>query len=289
MSWDGKSRGNVLGHKIFVFILSKLGLNVAYFFLSFVALYFFLFVGKSRKAVYYLYKNRLGYSTLKSAIGTYRNFFSFGQSLIDKVAIMAGQKHQYKQQRHNGGQHLDQLTKEGKGAVLISGHVGNFEVGSQLLELTHGNSISVIMHDADHKKLKEYIGDVTEKKSFKIIPIKDDLSHVFEIKNALANNEFICVHGDRFMEGADVVEKEFLGEKAYFPKGPFIIATRFGAPVTFVFVFRKGKRLYEFTATAPKTYIRDIDGAINDYIARLEEVVKESPNQWFNHYPFWKK
>ena len=37
--WDGKSRGTVLGYKIFVFFIKKAGIKSAYFILYFVASY----------------------------------------------------------------------------------------------------------------------------------------------------------------------------------------------------------------------------------------------------------
>ena len=56
--WDGKSKGTLLGYKIFVFCIKKLGIKAAYFVLYFVASYYFLFLKKSNKAVFY-YLNRL--------------------------------------------------------------------------------------------------------------------------------------------------------------------------------------------------------------------------------------
>ena len=285
MSWDGKTRGNLFGHQIFVFALNSLGLWFAYFILLFVALYFFLFVRRSRKSVFYFFHSRLGYSVLSAYWATYINFFKFGQNLIDKFAIMSGGKSKYST-THKGGEYLDEMTKNGTGGVLMSGHVGNFEVGGQLLERL-GGKINVIMQDEDHEKIKKYMESKSEKKSFNIIAIKEDLSHVINIKNALINNEFICVHGDRFIEGAETIELDFLGKKARFPKGPFVIATRFGAPVTFNFVIKTGIRSYQFSATEPKLYRRKLDECMKDYVSKLEEVVRSNPHQWFNHYDFW--
>ncbi|MBL4653852.1 MAG: lipid A biosynthesis acyltransferase [Flavobacteriales bacterium] len=285
MSWDGKTRGNLLGQQIFVFALKRLGLRVAYFILLFVAAYFFLFVSKSRKSVFYFFHSRLGYSALSAYWATYINFYKFGQNLIDKFAILSGEKSKYST-THNGGEYLDEMTKNGTGGVLMSGHIGNFEVGGQLLERL-GGKINVIMQDEDHEKIKKYMNSKSKQKSFNIIPIKNDLSHVISIKNALAENEFICVHGDRYMEGAETVELDFLGKKAKFPKGPFVIATRFGAPVTFAFVVKTDMRSYRFSATKPKLYNRKLEECMQDYVAKLEEVVKANPHQWFNHYEFW--
>jgi len=198
---------------------------------------------------------------------------------------MSGGKSKYST-THQGGQYLEEMTKSGTGGILMSGHVGNFEVGAQLLGQLMGK-INVIMQDEDHEKIKKYVEAKSEKKAFNIIAIKEDLSHVINIKNALTKNEFICVHGDRFIEGAETIELDFLGKKAKFPKGPFVIATRFGAPVTFNFVIKTGKQSYQFSATAPKLYSRKLDECMKDYVAKLEEVVRAHPHQWFNHYNFW--
>jgi hypothetical protein len=53
--WEGKSKGTVLGHKIFVFILNHLGLKPAYIVLRFVALYYFLFARKSNRFSFLLF------------------------------------------------------------------------------------------------------------------------------------------------------------------------------------------------------------------------------------------
>ena len=88
-SWEGKSRGNKLGYKIFVFILKYVGVMPAYFVLRFVALYYFLFLPKAYKPIYYYFHHRIGFSKLKSIQKTYRNFYLFGQSILDKMVVMA--------------------------------------------------------------------------------------------------------------------------------------------------------------------------------------------------------
>src|ERR1700741_858740 len=87
--WQGKSKGTPLGYKIFVFILRRLGVVPAYILLRFVALYYFLFSWSASRPIYYYFRRRLGYSWLKSIINIYRNFYVLGQTLIDKVMVMA--------------------------------------------------------------------------------------------------------------------------------------------------------------------------------------------------------
>ena len=89
-AWQGKSKGTLLGYRIFVAVLKRLGVMPAYFILRFVALHFFLFSYKSSKSAYDYFHRKLGYGVIKSLYKVYQNYFSFGQSIIDKVVVMSG-------------------------------------------------------------------------------------------------------------------------------------------------------------------------------------------------------
>ena len=93
--WDGKSKGTVLGYKIFVFFINKIGIRSAYFVLYFVASYYFLFLKKSNRAIYYYFHQRLGYSALKSRLHVFKSYYTFGQTIIDKVSITAGMRNKF--------------------------------------------------------------------------------------------------------------------------------------------------------------------------------------------------
>jgi predicted LPLAT superfamily acyltransferase len=88
--------------------------------------------------------------------------------------------------------------------------------------------------------IKEYLESVSVKKSnIKFIYVKEDMSHIFEINQALSNNELICFTGDRYFEGSKYLEAELLGKSAKFPAGPFLIASRLGVPVVYVYVMKE--------------------------------------------------
>ncbi|HAB28688.1 MAG TPA: lipid A biosynthesis acyltransferase, partial [Xanthomarina gelatinilytica] len=88
--WQGKSRGTVLGYKIFVFFMKKVGIGAAYFILYFVAAYFCFFSKDSTKSIYYYLRHRLKYSKLKSVFGIFKSYYVFGQTILDKIAISSG-------------------------------------------------------------------------------------------------------------------------------------------------------------------------------------------------------
>jgi predicted LPLAT superfamily acyltransferase len=152
------------------------------------------------------------------------------------------------------------------------------------------------MLDAEHEKIKEYLSEFTQR-SFNIIPVKDDNSHVYLISEALRNHEIVCMHGDRFLPGSKTLTASLLGGEALLPTGPFYLAMKYGVPVSFVFAMKELKTHYHFFATAPAYYsqqstlsARDamLRNILNDYLKEVEEKIRHYPYQWFNYYEFWK-
>lgn len=287
--WDGKSKGTLLGYKIFVFCIRKLGIKTAYVVLYFVASYYFLFLKKSNQATFYYFKERLGYSFLKAKASVYKSYFSFGQTLIDKTAISAGLRNKFTYE-FDGVEILYKLLEEKKGGVLISAHIGNFEIAEHFFsEIDLDCQINLVTTDLEHSVIKEYLESVSMKSSIKFIIVRDDLSHIFEINNALSNNELICFTGDRYFEGTKCLTAPFLGQDANFPAGPFLIASRLKVPVVFVYVMKEPNLHYHLYAREANTKHRDEKGLLNAYIESVESMLRKYPLQWFNYFEFWKK
>ncbi len=295
-SWKGQSRGTVLGYKIFVFTLKYLGLSFAYFILLFVAFYFFLFSTSSSKEIYFYFRKIHKFSVIKSILGVYRNYYTFGQVLLDKFAILGGLKGKFTY-NFDGEHFLQQMANEKTGGIIITAHMGSFETAGQLLERIN-TRINLIMLDAEHQQIKKYVSDVLVNKGINIIAIQTDLSHIIPISNALINKELIAIAGDRFMNDSKVYKVDFLGKKAIFPSGPFYLAARFGVPVTYAFAMKESKTHYHFFASQP-IYIPKMGNKeeqekvllqyVENYAKEFEKMVKQYPYQWFNYYPFWEK
>ncbi len=285
--WDGKSKGSLLGYKIFVYCIKKLGIKAAYSVLVFVAFYYFIFEKRSNKAIFYYFNKRLGYSYLKSIWSVYKSYFVFGQTIIDKTAISAGLRDKFTYE-FDGVELLKKLLAEKKGGVLISAHVGNFEIAEHFFgEIDLDFQINLVTTDMEHSAIKEYLESVTKKSSIKFILVKDDLSHIFEINNALANNELICFTGDRYFEGTKTLTEELLGQEAHFPAGPFLIASRLKVPVLFVYVMKEANLHYHLYARESEAKHRDEKGLLTAYTTSVEKMLAQYPLQWFNYFDFW--
>ena len=285
--WDGKTRGSLVGYKIFLFFINFLGLGFAYRLLRVVTYYYFLFAARPKAALLDFYKNVLHFSEEKATNLIRTNFYIFGQTLVDRAAFLLGKDKEFTHIFENEDYLID-IRNAGKGGILLSAHVGNWETAGNLLKGRITPTINIVMLDAEVEKIKKYMDLSTGGSRFKVIAIKNDLSHVIAIRNALINNEFVAIHADRYMEGAKFIELDFLGKRARFPYGPFVIASKFDAPVTFVFAAKDGKYSYHLSATPPiitKMKPEEIAGL---YIAELEKKVKQYPEQWFNYFNFFQ-
>jgi len=294
-SWKGQSRGNLLGYKIFILTLKYLGLSFAYFILVFVAFHFFLFSRKSSKHIYFYFRKIHKFSWIKTKWNIYKNYFTFGQILLDKFAILGGLKGKFTY-NFDGENYLREMVENKTGGIIVNSHIGNFEVAGQLLDRLD-TKINLLMLDAEHQKIKNYVSDILVNKDVNIIPLQSDYSHIIPISKVLINKELIAITGDRFVEENKVFEIDFMGQKALFPSGPFFLAARFGVPVTFTFAMKESKTHYHFYATSPEYVKRfrnpeeqekELKKFVEKFAKEFERILKMYPLQWFNYYEFWK-
>ena len=286
-SWDGRTKGTLAGYKAFVFLIRFLGIGVTYMLLRVVTYYYYLFATNQRNILLDFYRRTLHCSLSEAKMLTRRNFYLFGQTLVDRTAFLLGQHEKFNHTFENE-KYLIDIREHGKGGILLSAHVGNWETAGNLLKGRVTPTINIVMLDAEVESIKKFMDVTTGGSRFKVIAIKDDLSHVIAIRNALMNNEFVAIHADRYLDGARFIELDFLGKKARFPHGPFVIASKFDAPVTFVFAAKDGSRSYHLSATPPIYGKMKPEEIAALYVAELESKVKRYPEQWFNYFDFFK-
>ncbi len=290
--WQGKSRGSKSGYRIFVWVLKNFGVLPAYFLLRFVVVYFFFFSFKSSNHLFKFYHRRIGYDILKSLGYLFKNYFQLGQSIIDKVVMMSGIKNNFTF-NFDGEANLRKMVALRQGGILLSAHIGNWDIAGHLLKRLE-TKINIVIFDGEYQKIKEYLDSVTGGHTLNVIVIKNDLSHIYAINDALKNNELVCMHADRFVEGNKTLNGKLLGEKARFPLGPFLLAAKFKVPVSYVFAVKESNLHYHFFASAIKDYghlPKEIvmQEMLNDFTLEMEDKVKRYPEQWFNYYDFWEK
>jgi len=293
--WKGKSRGGIWGYKFFVLALRYFGISTAYFFLRFAVIYFVAFSPKAFNSIYFYFREIHQFSFVKSIYKIFQNYFVFGQILIDKIAIHAGFQSKFTF-NSVGKEHLMQMLDNKTGGLLISAHVGSWEVAGQLVG-NHGNKFNVVIFDAEHERIKKYLSTITADRNYDFIVMHNDLTHIFQIGAALKNYEIVSFQGDRFVDETKTITVNFMGRPAKFPTGPFYIAAKFDVPVLFFFAMKETKKQYKFYFTPAvkndafknhKNREEQVRYMLEQYVVELESIIKKYPEQWLNYYKFWE-
>ena len=284
--WSGRTKGFVLGYQIFIFLIKKLGIPVAYFLLYFVVPVYYVFLQKARKNLSATFKNipQLNSSSLQIII--YRNFHNLGKTLIDNFAILTKWSDNYSYTQE-GEEYLIDLIKNQKSAILISGHIGSWNIAGELLKKQKG-VINVVMFDGEAKRIKKLVERNIGESNYKIISIKKDLSHLFKIKTAVDNGELICIHADRYLEGANTITAKLFNKEVQFPLGPFAIVSKLNIPYSFVFAIKESMYKYQFSATKPQLS-NDPQIIANEFADILSQKLSKHPEQWFNYFNIFEK
>jgi predicted LPLAT superfamily acyltransferase len=118
---------------------------------------------------------------------------------------------------------------------------------------------------------------------------------MLRIRDCLEQGKFVGMLADRTFDDGPAESVAFLGEPALFPSGPMRVAAALRCPVIFMAGLYRGDNRYhvvfqhladfsQLTRDARQAAVR---GAIERYVALLEEACRRDPYNWFNFYDFW--
>ncbi|MDR3365366.1 MAG: lysophospholipid acyltransferase family protein [Prevotellaceae bacterium] len=289
--WKGNTGGGFLGQHGLIFLFKVLNIWVMYSIMALVVPFYMLFSRKSYRAMYSFFRRRLGYSQRKAFAGTYKNHFAFGQVILDRFAVFAGQKNIFEVEI-TGNEHFRRLTDGGKGFIIAGSHVGNFEISGYLLH-SAGTTINALVYAGETAVVRRNRTKILKHNNIRLIPVADDMSHLFAVHAALQRGEAVSMTCDRSLGSPKRVECDFLNGKADFPVGAFALATHFNVEVVAIFAVKESGKKYRVYVTPLQADEALTKHEKTEHLARafakeLEGIVRQYPTQWFNYYEFWK-
>src|SRR5690606_10727908 len=140
--------------------IRRMRLSFVYFLLQFIVFYYFFFARKARHGLQEFYRRAFGWSGRMVAGCIRRNFFVFGQTLLDRIAFLAGQGVWFRLTFEHED-YLIGMREAGKGGILLSAHLGNWEMAGNLLKGRVTPTINIVMLDAEVEKIKNYLDEKT--------------------------------------------------------------------------------------------------------------------------------
>ncbi len=289
-----KLRGNALGVWFFEMMLKIAGLKGAYCLLEMVSLYYVLFDREAvRVSLAYIEKRFPEAGAFKRYWHVYRLFVSQGRQLIDRHVI-ARKPNFFKYREVGVEESLRALHQSSQGLVLLTSHVGNWQVALRQMGGHLEKNIFIVMRPEDNPAIQEALKIGKEAKTVKLINPEGHLGGVLEMMQALNDGGVVCIMGDRGY-GFDTLEAPFLGRKACFPYGAFLIAAASGCPVIPIFTYK----------TSGKEYVADVTNIwhpvyagkenkkeqlakwVGNYVKLLEGFVEKHPYECFLFHQVW--
>lgn len=178
---------------------------------------------------------------------------------------------------------LEESLAKGKGIILVTGHIGNWELGAVFFG-RHGFKINVVTIPEGSERIDSIRGAYRMHQNIRTIVVDGSPFSSLEIVAALRRGEIVAMLVDRW-DGTDGVLAKFFGEDRRFPRGPFVLSRATGAPVIPAFIVRDGN-VYRGVVDPP-VYMdapEDEPGA-RRVSESLERMIRTYPDQWYNFAP----
>ena len=275
--WSGKTDGQPWMQRSLIAMFRVVPLWLPYGVMALVVPFYMIFNRKGYNAMYRFFRERMNYGRWKSFWKVYANHFHFGQIILDRFGVYAGKKYRFITE---GQELMDELETHPEGFVNLSSHVGNYEIAGYSLK-PKSKRFNALVYAGETATVMENRQKMLSQNNMSMIPVKEDMSHLFLLNNAIDNGEIVSMPADRIFGSQKAVECQFFGEKARFPMGAFALASKKNVPMLAVFVMKESYKTYH-------AYVREIKNA-QDFADNLEEIVKRYPTQWFNYFDFWKQ
>ena len=188
-----------------------------------------------------------------------------------------------------GMEHLEQARALGKGVLVISCHMGSYEVVSAIWSATL-TPVSFFAEELEPRALFEWYRGTRARLGISVLTL--DTGGLRRVLQALRDEEMVVTAIDRDIVGTGH-PLPFFGQLAPIPLGPAAIALRTGTPILPVCVYRLPDDTYQAEA-APVVFATDTGDpradqvrATEQVLRQLEEFIRRHPEQWHVPHAIW--
>lgn len=189
-----------------------------------------------------------------------------------------------------GLEHLTGVLAGGNGAVLATGHLGNWHLGPYFL-CQHGlPPVTVVMNqepDRGTQRMEEEMRD----RNMQVVYSNQSPLLNLALRAALRRGELVAFQMDRPASNRGL-RVSCAGKEATFALGPALLARTCEVPVVPVFFPLVGAGVEVIVRPprhSPRTADRqaDLQGLTRSLAEDYGEMIRRYPDQWFNFYRFW--
>ena len=299
-NWYEHKETTNLGYKL-MFLMLKLLPSWFMRLLAFPIGFFYWAFDKKTRLISKKYLSKVGKKS------TLAHVCSFALNLVENVQSWAG-KISFKNVNWQNDDVEDLVEKinSAKGCLIVMSHLGNSQMMKALASMGQSGterkmSITTIMDSELSAGFGALIKKINPDSNFHIVSSNNiGPDTIFLLQERLEKGEVVVIAGDRIGAHSDrYIELDFLGEKARFPYGVFLLLALLNVPTYFVNGLRhKDLTLNPQYAMFVKKSQIDFDCGRKEreeriqktarlYAENLAELCKKHPYQWYNFFDFW--
>jgi lauroyl/myristoyl acyltransferase len=228
----------------------------------------------------------------RRALATFR---SYALDVIDFLRALgapeADRRHQFRIEEEHRPL-FETILGQGRGMLLVTGHYGNWEVGSVLVRRALGIPMTIVAMAEPNPTVNRIRHEIRTSLGAETIEVRQSLETALQIRRCLAGNQVVAMLVDRHF-GRDRVPVTFFGRQAWLLRTPLLMAYLSGAPLVpcFIertgpgrFLVRPGTPLFMSTVAARD---QEIARAAQQLADELAARVREHPEFWYHFYRFW--
>ncbi len=281
-----------LAYKFGQFLIRRISLKQAYQLANFLSDIHYFMSFRDRRAV----RNNLRIITGSDEnlnVKTREVFRNFGKYLVEFFGIANDLDENFLKDKVTivNRQYLEQAQSCGKGVIMLTAHIGNWELGGLVMGMLGFPTLAITLSHKE-RPVNELFNKQRQLRGVVSVPIRQAVSRCL---SALKENKFVGVLADRdFTSSGEKVP--FLGREALIPKGAALFAYKTGATILPSFFLRQedGRFSLEFEEPIYPVFLesdriqqKDMITLIKQYAQVIEKKIRVYPTQWMVFREFW--
>lgn len=185
---------------------------------------------------------------------------------------------------------VERLRDRARGLIVVTGHLGNWELGGAYLA-ARGIPVDAVVRRMGNPLFDAYLTRTRSRLGLHVVPDRDAVRRV---PRALGAGGIVAFLADQAGLNLASTFVPFFGRPAKTPRGPAVFALRLGVPVVFGAALRRPDGGYHLAMEEVPVHDtgdreRDVDAVVAAYTGALERWVRRAPGQYFWHHHRWKQ
>ena len=218
------------------------------------------------------------------------NFQNHAKAYVDLMQLPRARVEAMRPQlKVQGWENLEEARSLGKGVLVVSCHMGSYEVAAAIWSATL-TPVSFFAEELEPRALFEWYRETRARLGISVLTL--DHGGIRKVLDALKDQEIVITAIDRDITGTGHL-MPFFGRPAPIPLGPAAIALRLGTPLLPACVYRMPDDTY-MVVGAPPVYARSTGDARADQVrvtqqllAQIERFIEQHPEQWHVPHRIW--